>query len=258
MPGVRQQNGDEPQAARPLLLGDRFRTAREARGLSFSQVAEQIHIRSLYLAAIEEENWTRIGAPVYVRGFLRTYARFLGLDPEEAVAAFNSTLPAQPPPGTAPEADEREASAPSRLGAVAIWITSAVAVLLIAFVVYNELTMHRGQGASVAEQATAGPAAASPSPAGQASPGPARSAAPAAAQAKTLALVFSAPSWLRVTVDGNVSMEGTFPAGTSKTFHGKIAMVRIGNAGGVELFVDGKDVGKLGNSGDVAERTFNL
>ena len=61
--------------------------------MSLSDVAEQIRIRSLYLAAIEDENWNAIGAPVYVRGFLRTYARFLGLDPEEAVAAFNRTQP---------------------------------------------------------------------------------------------------------------------------------------------------------------------
>ena len=74
-------------------LGERFRAAREARGLSLSDVAEQIRIRSVYLAAIEDENWNAIGAPVYVRGFLRTYARFLGIDPEEAVAAFNRTQP---------------------------------------------------------------------------------------------------------------------------------------------------------------------
>ncbi len=79
-----------------------------------------------------------------------------------------------------------------------------------------------------------------------------------AAGANTLALVLSAPSWLRVTVDGNVSMEGTFPAGTSKTFHGKNAVVRLGNAGGVEIYVDGKDVGKLGKSGDVVEHIFTL
>ena len=72
------------------------------------------------------------------------------------------------------------------------------------------------------------------------------------------ALVLSAPSWLRVTVDGSVSMEGTFPAGTTKTFHGKSAMVRVGNAGGVEIYVNGKDVGKLGKSGDVVERAFTL
>ncbi|HVA34118.1 MAG TPA: DUF4115 domain-containing protein, partial [Candidatus Baltobacteraceae bacterium] len=76
--------------------------------------------------------------------------------------------------------------------------------------------------------------------------------------ARSLALVLSAPSWLRVTVDGNVSMEGTFPAGTAKTFHGRNAVVRIGNAGGVEIYVDGKDVGKLGKSGDVVEQAFAL
>ena len=53
-------------------------------------------------------------------------------------------------------------------------------------------------------------------------------------------------------------MEGTFPAGTAKTFHGKSALVRIGNAGGVEIYVDGKDVGKLGKPGDVVEHTFAL
>src|SRR5580693_3690272 len=92
-------------------LGDRFRAAREARGLSLSDVSEQIRIRSIYLAAIEEENWSAVGAPVYVRGFLRTYARFLGLDAEEVVAAFNGSLPAGQPdtPGTRVEAAAKAA-----------------------------------------------------------------------------------------------------------------------------------------------------
>ena len=75
-----------------VSLGDRFRAAREARGLSLSDCSEQVRIRSVYLAAIEEENWKAIGAAVYVRGFLRTYARFLGLDPEEVVIAFNDEV----------------------------------------------------------------------------------------------------------------------------------------------------------------------
>ena len=71
-----------------MSLGERFRAAREQRGLTLSDVAEHVRIRSVYLAAIEEENWKAIGAPVYTRGFLRTYARYLGLDPEEAVSEF--------------------------------------------------------------------------------------------------------------------------------------------------------------------------
>jgi len=243
-------------------LGERFREAREARGLALSDAAEQIRIRSVYLAAIEEENWSAIGAPVYVRGFLRTYARFLGLDPEEAVGSFNQTLGA-PVAGSTDES--REPSGGGRRGpwgSALIWVAAVVAVLLIAFVVYNELTMRRG-GVTVAQSTPAEPASASPeasAPGAVAAPSP--TAAPSSAaglgQSNSIALVLSAPSWLRVTVDGNVSMEGTFPAGTSKTFHGKIALVRIGNAGGVEIYVDGKDVGKLGKAGDVVEHAFTL
>jgi cytoskeleton protein RodZ len=239
-------------------LGERFRAAREARGISLSQAAEQIRIRSVYLAAIEEENWGAIGAPVYTRGFLRTYARFLGLDPEEAVATFNRTLPA-PSPASAPTQTEpapRRAT-PTWAGAALLWTASIVAVLLIAFVVFSELTMPRRGAAppTAIAQSTAPPSAVPATATPKPTP-----ALPAGMTdgAKSLALVLSAPSWLRVTVDGNVSMEGTFPAGTSKTFHGRNALVRIGNAGGVEIYLDGKDLGKLGKSGDVVEHLFTL
>ncbi len=236
-------------------LGERFRAAREARGLSLSDVADQIRIRSVYLAAIEEENWSAIGVPVYVRGFLRTYARFLGIDPEEAVGAFNRTQP-QPPDlqGNAPrKADGADGPSGGR-GSPLIWIAAAVAVVLIAFVVYNELTMRRAQSSATLAAASATP---SPAPAVSATAAPTSPAA-SLGGANSLALVLSAPSWLRVTVDGSVSIEGTFPAGTTKTFHGTNALVRIGNAGGVEVYVDGKDVGKLGKSGDVVEHAFTL
>ncbi len=235
-------------------LGERFRAAREARGIALSEAAEQIRIRSVYLAAIEEENWSAIGVPVYIRGFIRTYARFLKLDPEEAVATFNRTQPGpRAPEGADPD---RVRPAPSRRSGVLIWVAAAVAVLLVAFVVYNELSWQGQQTAQAPE----------PSPSVQATPASGPTALPAASPspnpgaegANSLALVFSAPSWLRVTVDGNVSMEGTFPAGTSKTFHGKNALVRIGNAGGVEIYVDGKDRGKLGKAGDVVEQAFTL
>ncbi|MEO6836128.1 MAG: helix-turn-helix domain-containing protein [Candidatus Tumulicola sp.] len=244
-------------------LGERFRAAREARGLSLSDVSEQIRIRSVYLAAIEEERWSAIGAPVYTRGFLRTYARFLGLDPEEVVTDFSGGS-GQPSPDTGSSESQSPLRRSSKRGSLLVWIASLVAVLLVAFVVYNELTMHREGTPSIASASAApsplpSPPGASAYRAGGASPLPGASPAfgPAAGK-NSLALVVSAPAWLRVTVDGSVSMEGTFPAGTTKTFHGNNALVRTGNAGGVEIYVDGKDVGKLGKSGDVAERAFTL
>ena len=217
-----------------------------------------MRIRSVYLAAIEEEHWKAIGAAVYVRGFLRTYARFLGLDPEEVVVAFNREVePAGTAPPAAPLPTRVERS--SKPGSLLLWVAGIVAVLLVAFVAYNALTMHRPAPVA-AETALPSPET---TPAASLSQGLAGSAPPSATPSppgggQALALVLSEPSWLRVVVDGNVSIEGTFPAGTTKTFHGKNALVRVGNAGGVEIFVDGKDVGKLGKPGDVAERSFTL
>ena len=235
-----------------MSLGERFRAAREQRGLSLSEVAEHLRIRSVYLAAIEEENWSAIGAPVYTRGFLRTYARYLGLDPEEAVAAFNSAS-GQPSPSAQPArpliaADYRE---PRSLGPL-LWIAGIVALGLVGFVIYLFFAPPRTGPQAGAPAATASAQvgqAAAPTPSPQPPPLP---------QVQTLAIRLTAPSWLRVVVDGNVSIEGTFPAGTSRTFHGKTALVRVGNAGGVQITVDGKPLGRLGASGDVIERTFTL
>lgn len=53
-------------------------------------------------------------------------------------------------------------------------------------------------------------------------------------------------------------MEGIYPPGTLKTFYGRSAYVRTGNAGGVDLVVAGKDLGKMGRSGEVVEKTYAL
>ncbi|HEV2261177.1 MAG TPA: RodZ domain-containing protein [Candidatus Rubrimentiphilum sp.] len=227
-----------------MALGERFRVAREQRGLTLSEVGEQLRIRSVYLAAIEEENWKAIGASVYIRGFLRTYARFLGLDPEEAVAEFNAAT--NPAPVAA---DTAISSAPrQRSLAPFIWIAAVVATGLIGFVIYLYVTPPKA-AVTAAQQSTA-PVSPSASPVQTARPQPLLT--------RTLALHVTSASWLRVTIDGNVSMEGTFRPGTSRTFHGKSAVVRAGNAAGVELTVDGKPVGKLGGVGDVVEKSFLL
>ena len=247
-----------------MSLGERFRAAREQRGLTLSDVAEHVRIRSVYLAAIEEENWKAIGAPVYIRGFLRTYARYLSLDPEEAVSEFNAAQGSAPEPAGAATAVQTGSRPQGGSLAPLIWVAGIIAVALIGFVIYLAVTPPhptRQLAATAGAQPTApsltNPGATampmSPSPTGSASASP--SPLP---QTKTLAIHLTAPSGLRVTVDGSVSIEGTFPAGTTKSFHGKTALVRVGNAGGVEITVDGKAIGKLGGAGDVVEKSFTL
>ena len=61
-------------------IGQSLREAREAKGLTLDDVEQEIRIRSNYLEALENEDYDRLPGEVYVRGFLRNYARFLGVD----------------------------------------------------------------------------------------------------------------------------------------------------------------------------------
>lgn len=232
----------------PMSLGERFRAAREQRGLTLSDVSEHLRIRSVYLAAIEDENWAAAPAPIYTRGFLRTYARYLGLDSEQAVAEFAAATQseAQPePPAYSTYRSPRSIRPLLLLGAL-------IAVLLVAWVVYlYSMPAGRRAVATTAVTAAPSPLSASPRPSVQPSPRP-------AAKAPALALRFTQPSWVRVSVDGNVRIEGTFPAGTTRTFHGTTVLVRVGNAAGVEVALDGKPFDKLGGPGDVVEKRFHL
>src|SRR5687768_14403352 len=62
--------------------GEFLRTAREAAGLSLSEVGSRLKMPMKVLQALEEERWQQLGAPVFVRGQLRSYARLLKVDVE--------------------------------------------------------------------------------------------------------------------------------------------------------------------------------
>lgn len=243
-------------------LGEEFRSAREARGLTLSDVAEQIHIRSVYLNAIENEEWPSIGAPVYVRGFIRTYARFLGLDAEAAVARFNDAVPAERPGShVAPTAivEERDRTGPS------LWaiVGGLVALVLVAFVGYEWWQFNQGTANRAGAPLAAKSAVPAPQPTGARAgshPAPARNAvrSPAAALHHQMAVRLTERSWLRVTVDGRTQLEGIYPAGTAKTFKGNVADLRVGNAGGVQVSINGAPPKTLGKDGDVVEQRYPL
>jgi cytoskeletal protein RodZ len=239
-------------------LGEEFRAAREARRLSLSDVSEQIHIRTVYLQSLEDEEWSAIAAPVYVRGFIRTYARFLGLNGEHAVAEFNASIGAQ-----AKVEEHLVVSASGRRPSVWLWVASGVAVLLVAFVIYSYVQFQQNGGTSDAASTSVSSAAGSPEPASAAAAAVKRIAA-SSKHSKgngkhSLQVRFTQSSWLLVKIDGTRALEGIFPPGTVKEFNGgKKAIIRAGNAGGVDLTVNGRSLGSMGKSGAVVDRTIGL
>jgi len=71
-------------------IGNSLREARMRRGIDFAQAEAAIKIRGKYLRALEDDQFELLPAETYVKGFLRTYAEYLGLDGQLYVDEFNS------------------------------------------------------------------------------------------------------------------------------------------------------------------------
>jgi cytoskeletal protein RodZ len=77
-----------------FAIGDSLREARTRRGLSSADVQKGIRIRERYLIALEEERWELLPGEAYAKGFLRTYAEFLGLDGNLYIDEYNARIAA--------------------------------------------------------------------------------------------------------------------------------------------------------------------
>src|SRR5262245_65729563 len=70
-------------------LGEFLRRERELRHISLDDVAERTKISRRYLEAIEEGRYDRLPGETFVRGFIRSYAQSVGLDPEDTLLMYN-------------------------------------------------------------------------------------------------------------------------------------------------------------------------
>jgi len=245
-------------------LGEWLRTAREAKGLSLEDVERATRIRVRALAALERGDYEALtGGEPQVRGFLRRYAAFLDLSPEEAVARYEREVygevregPPIPSPiskGLSPNLD----IAPRRLGILPILIGGGF-LLLLGLIGWWFLF---GSGSPVAPTPTSVAPQASPL-----SPSP-QAAVPSAAPAATptfpvapgggvnLTLEPLEHVWVRVTTDGLTAFEGLLSPGTPKTWTAReLIVVETGNGAGVVAVVNGQNMGPLGGHGEVSIR----
>src|SRR3954467_12161159 len=117
-----------------MPIGESLRRARTKRGLELASGSEAIKIRVRYLRALEAEDWDVMPAPAYARGFLRTYAAYLGLDADALVEEYRRS--ADPPSVEARPSERASPAAPgirSRgpIGPRAIAALAVAAVVLV-------------------------------------------------------------------------------------------------------------------------------
>lgn len=76
-------------------LGEKLRNAREARGISIREIADQTRISARYLEAIEENNYKPLPGGVFNKGFIKSYAKYVGVDEKEALEDYNKLVVTQ-------------------------------------------------------------------------------------------------------------------------------------------------------------------
>jgi cytoskeleton protein RodZ len=123
--------GPGPLAADSATLGAHLRALREHKNLSLLQVAEATRVRRVYLEALERDDIAPLPSRPFAVGYVRTYAKALGLDGDQAVARFKAENPEAAPQLRAPVGVSREVDGRRRV------IYAAAAVLVVALALWN-------------------------------------------------------------------------------------------------------------------------
>jgi cytoskeletal protein RodZ len=130
-------------------IGGSLREARLKRNLTSADVQKAIRIRDRYLQALEEERWELLPGDAYVKGFLRTYADYLGLDGNLYVEEYNSRFARPDEPQLVPERFARSDSPFGGVGFLRPLVVVAVIVAIVAGLAAWQLSSSSGdkQGA---------------------------------------------------------------------------------------------------------------
>jgi cytoskeleton protein RodZ len=268
-------------------FGTKLAAAREAMSLSVNDIAARLRLSPRQVAAIEREDFGALPELVYLRGFVRNYAKEVRLDPAPLLAALDQRA------GPAPQAALPEhgpsllvRSAERERASRSMVIAGAVGALIV-FAIVGWLSIRTSEPpaapAAAVGEASSAPAApaAAPAPAADGASESAASAPPAApidavsaeppapgadaAASEPLGpgairFVVRGESWIEVTQqDGKVLLSENLPAGTEQIVRGRPPYrIVIGNSAAVELEYGGEmvDLKPVTRAGNVARLTL--
>ena len=248
------------------MAGEVLKRKREELGLGIKDVAELLKLKAEYLSSIEEDRFEKLPVAVYTIGYIRCYAAYLHVDPEPILSFYAGHL-SHPRPSTIIPVASSKKKIPIYYYGIPI-----VVLLLIALVVS---TIRRDAAGPKIDMASAPPKPAQietpqqttpieepTPPLSQSGQPPAVSQVqspkmPTAGIEHRLEVIANDLTWVHITFSHGGTDEALLRPGMTKTWtFPEKAMLKIGNAGGVRLNLDGQDIGSPGSNGQVMTITF--
>ena len=245
-----------------MSLGSSITKARKSAGLSIEDLSASTNIRTALLKEIESNNFANCGGETYARGHIRNIATKLGVDPLIFIAAFEDEQMHTDRSMKELLVENSVMRQPEEVRKVSwkVLATISVSSLFIAglaqIIISNTATVEIPEpiaSITATESATPSPEATEATPTEQAT----------VSTGEGVELVVSATrakSWLFVSdATGRTLFSGQMSRGSSKTFRTDVSLnVKIGNAGGVDLTVNGKKVDSIGVDGEVVSVSYGV
>ncbi len=238
-----------PASAGEASFGTWLRRQRELREIDLREIADKTKISLRYLKAMEQDRFEVLPAPVFARGFLREYAKYVGLNPDEVVNYYltQEGLVEE----REPEADDRPTSSAARgpvtRGAFLILLLIVVVAAAAYFLFWRRA---HEEAARAAPPPIAVPAQVEV-PRNEVPPPP--PAEPEVTAPVTVTLDFTQECWVEAETDGKPSISRRYVAGESLRLEAQqsVVLTTLGNAGGVEVQVNGMPFDLRAESGEV-------
>ena len=226
--------------------GERLRSARVAAGLSVEDVAARLRMPERVVRSLEAEDWSRLGAPVFVRGQVRSYSRLLGLTTAPMMAAID-VGPIEPTRLVSRTHTPKLQWWAEQVGRRLVYVVLTLSLAIPAWVATQQ---HLGtSSANVAPLDAPDPAQGNetvPPRTMVASLAPVPTMAPAANAPAVPELVLrtQAEAWVDVSGEGGASLErGLVAAGSERRYPlAQVRSLKIGNAAAVTLESNGRPV----------------
>jgi cytoskeletal protein RodZ len=245
-------------------FGERLKREREKKSMTLDEVSSVTKISTRSLRALEEEKFDQLPGGIFNKGFVRAYARQLGIDEEQAIADYldaagetelavaSAALPAPPPE---PEYRSRDASQIP-------WGTMTIVLLMAALAVAGwGYYSHRKSGeAPAVVSETPKPQSPGATPVANTETKPPETPPTqetAAASGFDLALHGRQEVWLLIAQDDQAPTEMTLKEGQTTTVHAASKVVlRVGNAAGLAVSFNGQPITHVGGQDQVKTLTF--
>jgi cytoskeletal protein RodZ len=238
---------------RELTVGQYLRRERERKNISLESVAKVTRIIVQNLEALEKDEFHIFPAPIFARGFLRTYASYLGIDTREVLTRFEDQMKVQLPAKKVEEFPPSEAAKPLTKYLLILGVIIVGVGLLFALSPKKGPPSPQGLTPSASLEASPSPKIQGQKTAGEV----AVKTAPEKKKEYVLKFKSTEMTWLRIQADNQPGVEALLKPGEEAAWKAEEQFkVTVGNAGGVEVFLNGVSQGRLGNSGEVVHLGF--